>query len=56
MIQQGQHVTRKTADADIAQGAVQVEDDQVKVATATGGTTKDIPVKNAQYMIDAGHF
>jgi hypothetical protein len=52
VIQQGQHVTRKTADADIAQGAVQVQDDQVKVATGTGGATKDIPVKNAQYMID----
>ena len=56
VIQQGQHVTRKTADADVAQGAVQVQDDQVKVATATGGTTKDIPVKNTQYMIDAGHL
>jgi hypothetical protein len=51
VIQQGQHVTRKTADTDIAQGAVQVQDDQVKVA-GTGGTTKDIPTKNAQYMID----
>jgi hypothetical protein len=56
VVQQGQHVTRKTADADIAKGAVQVEDDQVKVATATGGATKDIPVKNAQYMIDAPTF
>ena len=56
VVQQGQHVTRKTADADIAKGAVQVEDEQVKVAAATGGTTKDIPVKNAQYMIDAPTF
>lgn len=56
VVQQGQHVTRKTADADIAKGAVQVEDDQVKVAAAAGGTTKDIPVKNAQYMIDAPTF
>ena len=56
VVQQGQHVTRKTADADIAKGAVQVEDEQVKVATATGGPTKDIPVKNAQYMIDAPTF
>src|ERR1700733_6296819 len=56
VVQQGQHVTRKTADADIAQGAVQVQDDQVHVATATGGTTKDIPVKNAQYMIDEATF
>jgi hypothetical protein len=56
VVQQGQHVSRKTADADIAQGAVQVQDDQVHVATATGGTTKDIPVKNAQYMIDEATF
>jgi hypothetical protein len=51
VIQQGQHVTRKTSDADVAQGVVQVQDDQVKVAPATG-TPKEIPVKNAQYMID----
>ena len=38
VIQQGQHVTRKTADTDVAQGVVQVQDDQVlKVATGTGG-------------------
>jgi hypothetical protein len=52
VVQQGQHVTRKTADADIVQGNVQVEDDQVKVTQATGGATKDIPVKDAQYVID----
>ncbi len=52
VIQQGQHVTRKTPDADVAQGSVQVQDDQVQVTTATGGATKEIPVKNAQYMID----
>jgi Protein of unknown function, DUF481 len=55
VIQQGQHVTRKTADAEIAQGAVQIQDDAVKVA-ATNGTSKDIPVKNAQYMIDEPTF
>jgi hypothetical protein len=52
VIQQGQHVTRKTADADIVQGSVQVEDNQVKVTQGTGGATKDIPVKDAQYVID----
>ena len=36
VIQQGQHVTRKTADADIAQGSVQVEDNQVKVTARHG--------------------
>jgi hypothetical protein len=56
VIQHGQHVTRKTADSDVAQGVVQVQDDQVKVATGTGGTTKDIPVKNAQYMIDEATY
>jgi hypothetical protein len=56
VIQQGQHVTRKTPDADVAQGVVQVQDDQVKVATGTGGTTKDIPVKNAAYIIDEATY
>jgi hypothetical protein len=40
VIQQGQHVTRKTADADVAQGSVQVEDDQVKVTPAPGARAK----------------
>jgi hypothetical protein len=52
VVQQGQHVTRKTAATDIAQGVVQVQDEQVKLAPATGGTPKEIPVKNTQYMID----
>src|ERR1700683_4015370 len=52
VIQQGQHVTRKTADADIVQGSVQVEDNQVKVTQGTSGASKDIPVKDAQYVID----
>ncbi len=56
VVQQGQHVTRKTADADIAQGAVQVQDDQVKVTPAKSDTSKDIPVKNTQYMIDQATF
>jgi Protein of unknown function, DUF481 len=51
VIQQGQHISRKTPDADVAQGSVQVQDDQVAVS-GTGGATKDIPVKDAQYMID----
>ncbi len=56
VVQEGQKVTRKTADADIARGNVVVEDDQVKVAAATGGTTKDIPVKNTQFMIDGATY
>ncbi len=43
VIQQGQHVTRKTANTEIAQGNVQVQDDQVKVTPANGGAGKDIP-------------
>ena len=56
VIQQGQHVTQKTAENDVVQGGVQVEDDQVKVATAAGGATKDIPVKDAQFMIDRATY
>ncbi len=40
VIQQGQHVTRKTANTDIAQGIVQVQDDQVKVATGRAALPK----------------
>jgi hypothetical protein len=56
VIQQGQHVTRKTPNGAIAQGAVQVEDDQVKVTAPAGGPSKDIPVKNTQYVIDQATF
>jgi Protein of unknown function, DUF481 len=56
VVQQGQHVTRKTANTDIVQGNVQVEDDQVKVSPANGAAGKDIPVKNAQYIIDQSTF
>jgi hypothetical protein len=52
VIEQGQHVTRKTADTAIPQGAIQVEDQQVKVAPASGAGSKEIPAKNAQYVID----
>ena len=40
VIQQGQHVTRKTPNTDIAQGNVQVEDDQVKVTPARAARAK----------------
>jgi hypothetical protein len=56
VIQQGQHVTRKTPDADVAHGSVQIQDDQVKVTTAPSGTTKEIPVKNTEYMIDQATY
>ena len=44
------------AHGAIAQGAVQVEDDQVKVTAPAGGPSKDIPVKNTQYVIDQATF
>jgi Protein of unknown function, DUF481 len=52
VIQDGQHVSRKTPDTEIPQGNVMVEEDQVKVSTPASGTSKDIPTKSAQYMID----
>jgi hypothetical protein len=52
VIQPGQHVNRKTPEAAIAHGPIQVQDSEVKVGPPEGGATKDIPVKNAQYMID----
>jgi hypothetical protein len=51
VIQKGQTVDRKKPDADIAKGTVEIEEEQVKVTQTVGGT-KEIPVANAQYMID----
>jgi hypothetical protein len=56
VVEQGQHVTRKTANADIAHGSLQVENDQVTVGPPAGATTKEIPVKNTQYVIDQDTF
>jgi hypothetical protein len=52
VIQQGQHISRKTSDADVAQGTVAIQDEQVQVETAAGGATKSIAQKDAQYMVD----
>jgi hypothetical protein len=52
VIEQGQHVSRKTPEAEVAHGNIQVEDDHVKVTSPGGSTSKDIPTKNAQYVID----
>src|SRR6202453_2997590 len=52
VIQPGQHVNRKTPDSAIAHGPVEVQDNEVKVGPPDSGATKDIPVKDAQYMID----
>jgi Protein of unknown function, DUF481 len=56
VIEQGQHVNRKTAKAEIVQGNVAVQDDQVKVTPAGGGASKDIPVKNTQFLVDQGTY
>ena len=56
VIQQGQHVNRKTAKAEIAQGNVAVQDDQVKVTPTGGAAGKDIAVKDAQYMVDQATY
>jgi hypothetical protein len=56
VVQQDQHVNRKTAKAEIAQGNVAVQDDQVKVTPAGGGAGKDIAVKNAQFMVDQATY
>lgn len=55
IITQGQHINRKQAN-DVLQGTVKVEDSQVKVTPAASGTEKDVPVKDAAYVIDAPTF
>jgi hypothetical protein len=52
VIQQGQQVSRKTLDSQIVQGTVAVDNQQVEVTPAPGGTPKEIPAKNAQYLVD----
>jgi hypothetical protein len=56
VIQQGQHISRKTADADVAQGTVAIQDAQVQVEPAAGGATKNIAQKDAQYMVDQATY
>ena len=56
VVQQGQHVTRKTAKAEIVQGNVEVQDDQVKITPAGGGAGKDVPVKDTQFMVDQATY
>jgi Protein of unknown function, DUF481 len=56
VIQQGQRVSRKTADSAVLQGAVAVEDGQVRVNTGTEGTPKQISQPDAQYLISEDIF
>ena len=54
VIQQGQHISRKTPDSEVAQGTVAIQDAEVRVET-TGGT-KNISQKDAQYMVDEASY
>ncbi|HTZ59296.1 MAG TPA: DUF481 domain-containing protein [Acidobacteriaceae bacterium] len=56
VIEQGQHVTRKTASSQVAQGTVQVADDQVTISPAAQGAAKELATKNVQYIIDEPTF
>jgi hypothetical protein len=54
VIQQGQHISRKTPDSEVAQGTVAIQDAEVQVETPGG--TKNIPQKDAQYMVDEASY
>ncbi len=54
VIQQGQHISRKTPDSEVAQGTVAIQDTEVQVETAAGA--KNIPQKDAQYMVDEASY
>jgi hypothetical protein len=54
VIQQGQHISRKTPDSEVPQGTVAIQDSQVQVETPAGG--KNIPQKDAQYMVDDASY
>src|SRR5271156_2077523 len=50
VIEQGQHISRKTPDSSVAQGTIAIQDETVQV----GG--KEIPEKNAQYLVDQDSY
>jgi hypothetical protein len=56
VITKGQQITRKTPDSAIAQGAINIQDKQVEVTPSAAGPAKEIPVANAQYLIDEDTF
>jgi hypothetical protein len=55
VIQQGQHVSLKTPDTDVAQGTVVIQDEKVEVNTGTGAP-KEIPQKSAAYIVDEDSY
>ena len=56
MITKDQHVTRKTPGSAIPQGTITVQDKQVQVTTGAAAAAQEIPVDNAQYLIDEDTF
>jgi hypothetical protein len=56
VITKDQHVTRKTPDSAIPQGTITVQDKQVQVTTGAAAAPQEIPVDNAQYLIDEDTF
>lgn len=52
VIQQGQRVSRKTANSQVLQGVVVAEDGKVRVDTGAEGAPKEIAQPAAQYLID----
>ena len=56
VIQEGQHISLKTPDTDVAQGAVVIQDEKVQVSTSTGTAPKEIPQKSAAYIVDEDSY
>lgn len=52
VIQQGQRVSRKTANSEVLRGVVVAEEGKVRVDTGAEGASKDIAQPAAQYLID----
>lgn len=56
VIQQGQRVSRKTANSQVLQGVVVAEEGKVRVDTGAEGAPKEIAQPAAQYLIDADTY
>jgi len=52
VIQQGQRISRKTANSQVLQGVIAAEDGKVRVDTGAEGASKEIAQPAAQYLID----
>jgi hypothetical protein len=50
VIEQGQHISRKTPDSNVAQGTLAIQGDTIQVAG------KEISEKNAQYLVDQDSY